>query len=137
MKDVIDALIARLRDRGLTVYDTYVPDGTTAAYPYVLVWGPPGNRPQLNLVGARGLSARYGLTCAGLLPDAVREVAQLVHEALDGWTPGVVGGLNVDEVRFRDGESEPLRRDPDTPPVTGLPVLYGVDFYDVSATPVA
>jgi hypothetical protein len=104
-------------------------------YPYVLLWGPPGSRPHLDLAATRGLGMRLGVTSVGLSDDSVRITSQRVFDALDGWSPGVIDGRHVDELRFRDGESVPIARDPDTPPVNGAHILTGVDFYDVSSTP--
>ena len=131
-----DLAIARLRAAGLTVFDTIVPRASVVPYPYALVWAHQvPKRHDLNLAGTEGARWALGVTVAGITPGDVRATGQAVFNALHKWTPDPVDGWRFDECRHQPGQGQAVQEDGDMPPVNGAPVLFGVEFYEITATP--
>ena len=127
----------RLKAAGLTVFDTRVPRAVAPSFPYALVWATavPDQR-DVNLSGTvRAARWEYGVTCAGLTPDDVRATSAAVYAALQDWTPAPGDGWHYDHVRHVPGQGQAITDDADTPPINGAPVLFGVEMYELTATP--
>ena len=133
----VPLIIGRLKAAGLITFDTIVPPTVAPSYPYALVWSTavPDQR-DVNLANTvRAARWEYGITCAGLTPDHVRATSAAVYAALHDWTPAPGDGWHFDHVRHMPGQGQAITDDADTPTLNGAPVMFGVEMYELTATP--
>lgn len=132
MLDHIDAVRALLAPAGLDVHFVDVPQ--KPAYPYVLLWCPPGNVLALTLDGIRSaLDEDLGVTVADLTPEGVLVNVRNVRALLDDTQPAVAG--RVCELHLTP-RSQPVTVDRTVElEQSGQHPAYAVDLYRLTSTP--
>ncbi len=104
-------------------------------YPYAVLWSTPVQRRNDSLAGYTGGSGstRAQITGAGITPDEVLEVLDLVTATLQGVTP-TIAGRACGQIRMPEDQPPPVAVDPENKTPDGYDVFFAVISVDLSST---
>lgn len=132
MREVVEAVIARLGAAGLTAYWLDVP--TAPTWPYVLLWGSAGGLSSVTVAGDRDhLSDRLGVTSVSESALGVLDVSRRARAALTGWSPTSTV-WHVQPLVVVDSQQAQPDRDVVLPPTNRNP-YFAVDLYRLVGEP--
>ena len=133
MKPIIDQLLALLAQAGMVAHYVAVPDAERPVYPYLLLWGSPGQSGiESSVTADADLSDLLGVTAADTTPGNVLLLVDRARAVLDG-VRFTVAGMDVTLSR---SVGQDVREDTDfTVPDTNRHPCFAVDRYQLVATP--
>ncbi len=132
----IHDLLAAVTPDNIDVYLSKVTKGDAEIrFPYIVIWPSAAQRRNDSLAGYTGGNAttRHQITAAGVTPDEVLDVLDLVTATLQGKTP-TIPGRDCGQIRMPEDQPPPIAVDPDHKTPQGWDIYFAVISVDLSST---